>query len=186
MTHATADQNVYITQTLMDLFKGSELNEDGEITWSVFKSKLGCKELRKMFSSINVDIADAKSLFKLVDVNGNGSVDPRALVTGWIRLRGSAKSLDLATLMNETGQYFRHMDRHIMEVHRLVYEHVTNEAWDSSASRELTSWPTMAGADRNRVTVQPMQPIRRSSTYMDHFSSDKSATGLRMVPNFSL
>merc|ERR1712217_697044 len=101
-------------------FKGSELNERGEITWETFKSKLGCKELQDMFSSINVDIADAKSLFKLVDVNGSGTVDPRELVEGWIRLRGAAKSLDLATLMHETDTYFRHMDKHIMEVHRLI------------------------------------------------------------------
>merc|ERR1712232_924420 len=113
MTHTIADQNIYITQTVLDMFKKSELDEHGEITWESFRSKLDTEELQQMFRSINVDVADAKSLFKLVDNNGNGTVDPRELVDGWIRLRGAAKSLDLATLMHESDQHFRHMDTNI-------------------------------------------------------------------------
>merc|ERR1712217_886088 len=91
--------------------KKTELDSKGEITWESFQAKLQSKEFHDMFKVLNVDPADAESLFRLVDVDGSGTVSPRELVEGWIRLKGNAKSLDLATLMQETDNYFRHIEQ---------------------------------------------------------------------------
>merc|ERR550525_1725377 len=92
MANAAEDQSIYITQSVLAVFKMSDLTDSGEITWETFKSKLQTSQMREMFSSINVDVAEAKNLFKLVDVDNSGTVNPRELLEGWLRLRGPAKS----------------------------------------------------------------------------------------------
>merc|ERR1712151_256489 len=40
VSNATADQNIYVSQTVLEMFKKAELNDKGEITWDTFKTKL--------------------------------------------------------------------------------------------------------------------------------------------------
>jgi len=100
-TYAQQDKDMYVVKHVINLFKQGDLTSQGDITWKVFQQKLATRELKELFQAVDVDQADAESLFKLIDVDESGTVTPEELIRGWIRLRGPAKALDLSLLIRE-------------------------------------------------------------------------------------
>lgn len=70
-------------------------------SWADFQKHLDRPQMRAYFEAIDVDPSEAQGVFQLLDLNGNGSIDPDEFVSGCLRLRGPAKALDLALLMHE-------------------------------------------------------------------------------------
>merc|ERR1712178_489082 len=87
---------------LRTIFIKAEDSGDGEIAWEEFERNLHSDELKEYFKIIDVDISEAKNVFRLIDADGSGSVDPLEFVSGCLRLRGSAKAVELSLLMRET------------------------------------------------------------------------------------
>jgi len=75
-----------------------DLDADHELTWDEFTEKMGSSTMRDFFRAIEVDPCDAKDFFVLMDTNNSGSVSAEEMVNGCLRLRGPAKSLDMAIL----------------------------------------------------------------------------------------
>eukprot|EP00435_Cladocopium_sp_Y103_P056779 s1312_g19.t1 len=96
-----------------NLFKQTDLNEQNAIDWKVFQAKLDTRELQELFDAVDVNVADARSLFKLIDTDNSGSVSPDELMRGWIRLQGPAKALDLSLLLRESTRNFDSIHRHL-------------------------------------------------------------------------
>merc|ERR1711879_865247 len=95
---------------------GFEKEDDdgtGDISWEEFEDGCASREMREYFKIIDVDISEARSVFALIDTDGSGSVDPIEFVNGCIRLRGSAKAVELAMLMHETNKMNRWLKSHI-------------------------------------------------------------------------
>merc|ERR1712087_880491 len=53
------------------------------------------------FSVLDIDIADSSYLFDMLDLDGSNEVDMEEFVTGCLRLKGNAKSIDIHVLMFE-------------------------------------------------------------------------------------
>lgn len=100
-TYAQQDKDMYVVKHVINLFKQGDLTSQGDITWKVFQQKLATRELQELFVAVDVDQADAESLFKLIDADESGAVTPEELIRGWIRLRGPAKALDLSLMIRE-------------------------------------------------------------------------------------
>lgn len=98
---AREDKDIYIVNHIRGLIEAMSLDEDGRIAWGQFEAQLSTPEMAEIFNFIDVDPMEARGLFKLLDINGIGSVDPEEFLDGCLRLRGSAKALDLALLMRE-------------------------------------------------------------------------------------
>merc|ERR1711972_843186 len=98
------DKDLHIAQSVNELFRNSNLNDLGQLTWTTFCEKLESVELKELFAALNVDRSEARALFMLLDSDSNGCVDPDELMSGWATLRGPAKSLDLSLLMHETNR----------------------------------------------------------------------------------
>merc|ERR1712008_582557 len=58
-------------------------------------------ELTAYLNTIGVDVTEAKGLFTLLDDDGSGAISIDEFVTGFLRLKGSAKAVDMVTLMYE-------------------------------------------------------------------------------------
>merc|ERR1712008_293823 len=58
-------------------------------------------ELLAYMNAIGVDSTEAKGLFTLLDDDGSGNISIDEFVTGFLRLKGSAKAVDMVTLMYE-------------------------------------------------------------------------------------
>merc|ERR1712084_14789 len=53
------------------------------------------------FSALDLDVKQVRKLFDLIDLDKSGSIDRSEFIFGCLRLKGSAKSLDVAILDNE-------------------------------------------------------------------------------------
>merc|ERR1711972_1169926 len=65
------------------------------------------------------ELHEARGLYGLLDVSGQGSVSIDELVVGFMRFKGGAKSIDLATLMTEnkrTNQHLQKLRRDVREL----------------------------------------------------------------------
>ncbi|CAE7938047.1 mspIM, partial [Symbiodinium sp. KB8] len=103
-TFSKEDKDHYVVSHVLNLFKKSNLNENAELSLVEFQRMLETKELRELFQAVDVDVNDAESLFRLLDIDETGTLSPQELVDGWIRLRGPAKALDLAVLMSDNNR----------------------------------------------------------------------------------
>jgi len=109
-TFSKEDKDNYVVRHVLSLFKKSNLNEKDELTLEEFQRMLQTKELRELFQAVDVDVNDAESLFRLLDMDETGTLSPQELVDGWFRLRGPAKALDLAVLMADSNRMDAKLD----------------------------------------------------------------------------
>jgi len=177
---AQDDQNLYIAKHVIDLFHGSDLASDGDISWEVFESKLQTPEVQALFKILDVDDVDAHRLFQLIDIGDYGRVNPIELMHGMLRLRGPAKALDLALLLSETNIMHRRLHEHMGFVEstlvslssgRLTCE-LDSQDKDALASvhpnndsfRPSTRARTSVGSMQSDVSAfRPVTPIQRTS-----------------------
>jgi len=108
LTHAEQDHQLIIeTQmekkeeyvvNLQQIFADMDIDGDGEVTYDEFCSQLYCPRMQAFCSSLDMEITDAKKFFEVLSDSGKRSVDIATFVVGCIKLRGPAKSIDLADL----------------------------------------------------------------------------------------
>lgn len=116
---AQEDKDMYLANHITDLFfVHAELGDQQHITWEEFSAKLVTKEMQEYFRQINLDPSEARGIFELLDTDGSGSVDPEEIVHGCLRLRGSAKALELSLLMHECNRMHQRIDAHQETVER--------------------------------------------------------------------
>eukprot|EP00927_Polykrikos_kofoidii_P043243 TRINITY_DN3729_c0_g1_i9.p1 TRINITY_DN3729_c0_g1~~TRINITY_DN3729_c0_g1_i9.p1 ORF type:complete len:754 (+),score=82.25 TRINITY_DN3729_c0_g1_i9:60-2321(+) len=98
---AKDDRESYLTAHVRKLF-GDVGAADGKIDWEAFRRQLGKPHTQQFFQILDVDISEARGVFRLLDVDGSGSVGLDEFLSGCLGLHGPAKAIDLATLMYET------------------------------------------------------------------------------------
>jgi len=64
------------------------------------------------FEAIDVNPSEAKGLFSLLDLDNSGTIDAEEFLAGCIRLRGPAKALELALLVQQVERLFRKFSEH--------------------------------------------------------------------------
>lgn len=86
---------------MKEIFREADTDNTGDITLQEFEDHLKNKEVLAHLKSIGLDFDEALGLFKLLDTDGSFAVGIDEFVSGCMRLKGGAKSIDLATLMYE-------------------------------------------------------------------------------------
>jgi hypothetical protein len=94
-------QKELYVKRLQAIFNNLESAGDGYITIHQFEEHLRDEKSVAWFRMLDLEIDDAWTLFKLMDVTGTGLVDADEFVAGCLQLRGHAKSIDLAKLGRE-------------------------------------------------------------------------------------
>lgn len=103
MQVAREDKDVTLASSMTTLFFGDYGNPQ-PITEEVFQEKLNSAVMQEFMKSLDIDSKEGVRLFSLLDFDSSGTVDPRELVSGCLRLRGPAKALDLAVITNEMSR----------------------------------------------------------------------------------
>jgi len=72
-----------------------------EISVKDFESKLELKSMRVYFETLDINVDNARTLFRLLDQDGSGLVTIEEFVSGCLHLRGFAKSVDVAEILQK-------------------------------------------------------------------------------------
>eukprot|EP00928_Gymnodinium_smaydae_P069953 TRINITY_DN538_c0_g1_i4.p1 TRINITY_DN538_c0_g1~~TRINITY_DN538_c0_g1_i4.p1 ORF type:complete len:758 (-),score=146.96 TRINITY_DN538_c0_g1_i4:2328-4601(-) len=104
---AKKDKDLFMMNNARELFQTEDGQRSSSMSWAVFESKLQATQMQEFFRAIDVDLSEAKGLFHLLDLDGSGNISAEEFLNGALRLRGAAKALDLALLIQEVRQIKR-------------------------------------------------------------------------------
>jgi len=90
--------------TMEQIFYELDANGSGELNFDEFESYMEDANIKAFLSTCQLDIAQVRLMFKLLDTDGTGSVDLDEFITGCFRLRGGATSLDVAFLSHKVEE----------------------------------------------------------------------------------
>lgn len=93
-----ADKEAHV-QKIRKLF--SEFGADDVVTYEMFRDKFNTQAVQEYFATIGLEVPDAWSLFKLLDMDGGGAVEVEEFLDGCLRLRGQATALDVGKIIHE-------------------------------------------------------------------------------------
>merc|ERR1712032_966874 len=74
-------------------------DKSGTITWDEFSKIVNDDQMKEYFMAVDIDVTEAEGLFHLLDINDSGHVGIEEFIMGCMRLKGTAKSIDLANML---------------------------------------------------------------------------------------
>lgn len=106
------DKQMYV-DIMNEQFKTmyAEIDKDasGSISIQEFEAHLGDPTVKDYFALLELDTTDAWTLFKLLDIDESNHIDVEEFVEGCLRLKGNARSIDLAKLRYDQKIQMRHI-----------------------------------------------------------------------------
>jgi len=91
---------------LRNIFIEADIDNSGTITAVEFEDHLKDHRIKAHLQALGLDINEARGLFTLLDMDRTGDVVIDEFVTGCMRLKGNAKTLDMQMLMYENKRMF--------------------------------------------------------------------------------
>lgn len=88
-----------LQEQLRNLFTYADSDGSGQITWDEFENCLSQPKMAKVFGALGVNTQEARALFVLLDAEEEGSVAFEDFLSGCMKLKGTARAIDLETLM---------------------------------------------------------------------------------------
>uniref|UniRef100_A0A7S1FIR6 EF-hand domain-containing protein n=1 Tax=Noctiluca scintillans TaxID=2966 RepID=A0A7S1FIR6_NOCSC len=107
MAQAESEKNSALVKCLSEAFTELDTDGSGKITMDEFKDYWTRQDVRMVFALLELDIQDALSFFRLLDVDGSQELEIDEFVIGCMRLKGKAKTVDMETLMMENKRMMR-------------------------------------------------------------------------------
>eukprot|EP00931_Biecheleriopsis_adriatica_P076131 TRINITY_DN49880_c0_g1_i1.p1 TRINITY_DN49880_c0_g1~~TRINITY_DN49880_c0_g1_i1.p1 ORF type:complete len:708 (+),score=169.26 TRINITY_DN49880_c0_g1_i1:58-2181(+) len=92
------EQKVEFVDTMQRVFEELDTDGSGTLSLDEFEKKLDDENILNFMSTLELDVDQVRTLLTLLDRDGNGSVDIEEFIEGCLRLKGGAKSLDMAIL----------------------------------------------------------------------------------------
>jgi len=87
---------------IRDLFCEIDADASGTVSIDEFMDALNDEYVMGCFELLDIETSEAEQLFHLLDPDSEGTVEIEEFVKGCLRLKGEAKSIDIAILMCET------------------------------------------------------------------------------------
>jgi voltage-gated sodium channel len=122
---AKSEKDLFMVNNARELFMSLDDGMNTQMTWELFHSKLDSPQMQEFFKAIDVDRSEARGLFTLLDLDNSDTVSIEEFVNGCFRLRGPAKSLDLALVIQEvrdaldTLRELKHIQAQTLQRNRL-------------------------------------------------------------------
>eukprot|EP00930_Biecheleria_cincta_P045176 TRINITY_DN31145_c0_g1_i1.p1 TRINITY_DN31145_c0_g1~~TRINITY_DN31145_c0_g1_i1.p1 ORF type:complete len:576 (+),score=95.76 TRINITY_DN31145_c0_g1_i1:87-1814(+) len=98
-------------EKLQALFSEIDKDNNGIITYSMFEEKVNDSAVQTYFESLEIDVWDAWTFFKLLDDDGGGGIEAEEFLMGCLRLRGSARAVDMAKLCHDHAWHVKNQGR---------------------------------------------------------------------------
>jgi len=100
------------------IFQDSDADGSGQVTMDEFVEMLEKPDMVAYLEAMGIDISEAKGLFRLLDDDGSGVVSIDEFVTGFLRLKGGAKAVDMVMLLYENRKISKKLNRIFKETQR--------------------------------------------------------------------
>jgi len=120
VTQSELDRNREETSNIRRFFQDADLDNSGDLTWEEFETYLQQEHVQAYFQSFQLDVSQAHTLFRLLDVDGSNCVEIDEFVEGCMRMRGQARSIDVHMLLYETEM----MIKKNLDFQELVEQHM--------------------------------------------------------------
>jgi len=91
------------TKKMKALFEHADSSGDGFLDKNEFKSVMALPSVRTWLAAMELDVDDVDHLFTLID-DGDEMLSAQELVQGVARLKGTARSIDVATMAHKQDQ----------------------------------------------------------------------------------
>eukprot|EP00746_Dinoflagellata_sp_MGD_P010847 gnl/MRDRNA2_/MRDRNA2_122547_c0_seq1.p1 gnl/MRDRNA2_/MRDRNA2_122547_c0~~gnl/MRDRNA2_/MRDRNA2_122547_c0_seq1.p1 ORF type:complete len:682 (-),score=145.22 gnl/MRDRNA2_/MRDRNA2_122547_c0_seq1:33-2021(-) len=98
-------KNKYM-EKIKQLFQQADSSGDGNVTWEEFSGILDDPKIKTWLAVLELEVQEVAGLFHLID-NGDGAISFDEFMSGLVRLKGSAKSVDVVTLLYENQKILR-------------------------------------------------------------------------------
>jgi len=92
---------------------------DGKISLAEFEAAFADPNMVTYLSVLGLEVNDVKALYCLLDHDRSGSIDIEDFIVGCLRLRGEAKSLDLAMIQLQSDWLVDTVDSMVGKLHTL-------------------------------------------------------------------
>lgn len=93
------DKDSDLVKQVCKMFIAADEDGSSGISWDEFEKHIDDPAMDSFFRSLELSRKDAKDLFRLLDCDNSGSLTVEEFVRGCMRLRGPARSVDLAALV---------------------------------------------------------------------------------------
>merc|ERR1712187_577323 len=97
-------QNEAFIKEMSAIFEEADTDGSGIMTWAKFHEYLKDDHVQAYLRTQKLEITEAHELFRLLAAENDETVDIAEFVIGCMRLKGQAKSADMAILLRETRQ----------------------------------------------------------------------------------
>lgn len=118
LQNAKDEEDIFLTNQIMKLFEIQDRERKQKITLAEIEARLRNPDTAGEWQAVNVQPAEAKYLFDLLDIDGSGEIGFEEFLGGCLRLHGCAKSFDLLTVLQEHRTSVKDWDAHFEELHR--------------------------------------------------------------------
>mmetsp|Transcript_67044 Transcript_67044/g.160691 ORF Transcript_67044/g.160691 Transcript_67044/m.160691 type:complete len:745 (+) Transcript_67044:127-2361(+) len=93
--------------TIRNMFYEADADGSGALTEQELEELLVNPKYIWAMRLVGVDVSEARGLFQLLDMSGTNQVNIDEFISGIMRLKGSAKGVDLATLIYENKRMYQ-------------------------------------------------------------------------------
>eukprot|EP00747_Dinoflagellata_sp_TGD_P192749 gnl/TRDRNA2_/TRDRNA2_58023_c0_seq1.p2 gnl/TRDRNA2_/TRDRNA2_58023_c0~~gnl/TRDRNA2_/TRDRNA2_58023_c0_seq1.p2 ORF type:complete len:218 (-),score=47.40 gnl/TRDRNA2_/TRDRNA2_58023_c0_seq1:195-848(-) len=104
-----SNKEAYV-QRLQDVFRRIDEHHSGDITIEELHKHLCDEHIQAYLSTLELDSADAWTLFKLLDTDETNVISIEDFVEGCMKLKGAAKSIDMAQMKLENKWMMKKME----------------------------------------------------------------------------
>lgn len=123
------EQHSYVHK-LRKMFEETDADRSGQISFDEFESHLKNAEVSAYLKSMGLEPTEARGLFQLLDVDNSNNLDIEELVSGCMRMKGTARAVDVATLIYE--------NKRVMKKHAVFADYCHDQfAWLEKAMRSI-------------------------------------------------
>lgn len=143
-----------LIQEIVGLFLEADADHTGTLSWDEFETFLQDDEVRAYFVTLDLDMSSLHKIFTLLDQNGSGELDLSEFIEGCVRLKGTAKTIDIVLLRAEINK-FMHALRTVARVSK--NDDSSFKAFLSDADDSI-----MPSLSTIRKTSKPSEPAKQA------------------------
>jgi len=102
------------------IFRQADQDDSFDITWEEFNEQLESGAMDQYIQAIGIGVQEAEHLYDLLDRDSSGTVSIAEFVRGCLRLRGPAKSMDMAEMEYKMRESFCHLAMVMIQLREMV------------------------------------------------------------------